>query len=264
MTIQELSLERMKKTALKKISLFCELSPLISVIQKDSIEMHRLVQLSTRRWLEVQGQTEKWKQEYIKRLAKAFPDGNFENWSTCQRLFPHAEAAVSQRPLNSVSLLEWAHILTCAAWYAWAQGNFGIAEKMIRKAVTTRRESLGAENYNTGISLEVLALVLAAQGEFEQAEKIHREALEGSEKSRGKEDRNTLTIVSNLAEILRHQGKLKQAEEMARRALEGRERVLSQEHPDILASKNNLAHILSLQGKYEKAKEMNRRALEAS
>src|SRR5204863_6675652 len=49
---------------------------LITVSEEgDAFEMHRLVQLSTRKWLEACGQLEKWKQQYITRLSQAFPTG---------------------------------------------------------------------------------------------------------------------------------------------------------------------------------------------
>lgn len=44
-----------------------------------TFEMHRLVQLATRKWLEAQGLLEKWKQQFIRMLCKEFPTGEYEN-----------------------------------------------------------------------------------------------------------------------------------------------------------------------------------------
>ncbi|KAJ9137585.1 Kinesin light chain [Coniochaeta hoffmannii] len=60
----------------------------------DVLEMHGLVQLSTRKWLEASERQEKFKQQFVGRMAESFPTGAFENWATCQRLFPHVERAV--------------------------------------------------------------------------------------------------------------------------------------------------------------------------
>jgi hypothetical protein len=46
-----------------------------------TFEMHGLVQLATRKWLEVYGQLEKWKQQYINNLCTAFLIGEHENWT---------------------------------------------------------------------------------------------------------------------------------------------------------------------------------------
>lgn len=42
-------------------------------------EMHRLVQLATRKWLEANEQLEKWKEQYIKILYEELPNGEYEN-----------------------------------------------------------------------------------------------------------------------------------------------------------------------------------------
>src|SRR5436305_1796660 len=60
-----------------------------------TFEMHRLVQLATRKWLEAHGQLEKWKQQFVRRLFEKFPTGEYENWAVCQALFPHAKSAAA-------------------------------------------------------------------------------------------------------------------------------------------------------------------------
>jgi hypothetical protein len=72
---------------------------LVSVSEGSLIfEMHALVQLATRKWLEVHGQLGRWRQQFIRNLCKEFPTGDYENWAVCQALFPHAKSAMAQRP----------------------------------------------------------------------------------------------------------------------------------------------------------------------
>jgi hypothetical protein len=54
-----------------------------------SFEIHRLVQVSTQRWLELQGETTKWQEEALKVLTAAFPSGDYGTWVTCEALIPH-------------------------------------------------------------------------------------------------------------------------------------------------------------------------------
>jgi len=56
-------------------------------------EMHGLVQLSTRKWLEGCGLYEKFKQRFVTQMAASLPTGDYSNWATCQRLFAHVEVA---------------------------------------------------------------------------------------------------------------------------------------------------------------------------
>ncbi|KAF1828100.1 hypothetical protein BDW02DRAFT_652252, partial [Decorospora gaudefroyi] len=45
-----------------------------------NFEMHALVQLATRKWLEDNSKLERWKKQFISNLCAAFPTGEYENW----------------------------------------------------------------------------------------------------------------------------------------------------------------------------------------
>lgn len=68
-------------------------------------KMHKLVQLATRKWLEASEQLERWQYQFIINLNVELPTGEYENWERCQRLFPHAQSAMAQRPNGRVPLL---------------------------------------------------------------------------------------------------------------------------------------------------------------
>jgi hypothetical protein len=55
-----------------------------------SFEMHALVQLATRMWLEANSKLERWKEQFVGNLCAAFPTGEYENWAACQALYAHA------------------------------------------------------------------------------------------------------------------------------------------------------------------------------
>jgi hypothetical protein len=93
-------------------------------------------------------------------MYKAFPSGQYENWSKCQALFPHAEAEVLCRPKNTDHLTRWATVLYNAAWYAAECGRYGPAEIMDRGCVEARGVVLGKEHPSTLASMNNLALVL--------------------------------------------------------------------------------------------------------
>ncbi|EJT68935.1 hypothetical protein GGTG_13524 [Gaeumannomyces tritici R3-111a-1] len=72
---------------------------LVSTSENASVlEMHGLVQLSMRQWLEADGLQDKFRRQFVKRMAAAFPTGDYSNWATCQQLFAHVEAAIDCRP----------------------------------------------------------------------------------------------------------------------------------------------------------------------
>jgi hypothetical protein len=79
--------------------------------ERDIFEMHQLVQLATRKWLEMAGQMEECKMQFLVNLGEAFPTGKFRHWKMCQSLFAHAKAAMAQRPEYDEAMQIWARIL---------------------------------------------------------------------------------------------------------------------------------------------------------
>jgi tetratricopeptide (TPR) repeat protein len=232
-------------------------------VTKDAktLEMHSLVQLATRTWLENEGQLDKWKKQFISNLCAELPTGEHENWKECEALFPHARAALAQRPKDRESLKEWALLLYKAAWYAWRKGRAGETEQMSVMSMEVRREVLGEENVETLKSMEIVGLARALEGKYEEAEAMHRETLARREKVLGHEHLSTLISMNNLAAVLNSQGKYEEAEAMHRQTLARKEKVLGHEHPDTLTSMNNLTSVLYSQGKYEEAEAMCRQTL---
>ncbi|KAF4627699.1 hypothetical protein G7Y89_g10454 [Cudoniella acicularis] len=189
-------------------------------------EMHRLVQFSTKKWLELYDKLENWKEKYIKIIGKAFPVGRYENWTTCQQLFPHAEMVLSYWPMNR------------------DYGKYEQAEEMNRRALEGWEKALGKEHPNTLTSVDNLATVLESQGKYEQAEEMNRRALEGKEKALGKEHPSTLMSVYNLAYLLHQQEQYQEALLLYQRASTGYKKTLGPDHP---TTKACLKHFSLLQ-----------------
>ncbi|OCL02771.1 TPR-like protein [Glonium stellatum] len=226
-------------------------------------EMHRLVQFSTRKWLELQGKLEGWKKKYVTLMYNSYPIREYENWKVCQALFPHAQAALACRPTDYRALEAWASVLYNAAWYAVGIGNYDVASEMNQSALKAREAALGAEHPTTLCNINELALIFKSRGKYDEAEAMHRQVLEAQEKVLGKEHPHTLISASNLGYVFEGQGKYNEAEAMYRQVLEAREKVLGKEHPRTLASVSNLGQVLTSQGKYNEAETMCRRGLEA-
>jgi len=224
-------------------------------------EMHRLVQFSTKKWLELYDELEGWREKYVRLMDDSYPAGHYENWTICRALFPHAQAAVGCRPTDAKAVMVWASVLFKAAWYASEMGKYDIAKEMDIGALQAREATLGLEHSDTLNSINSLGLVLKDQGNYEEAEAMHRRGLEGLEKTLGPEHLDTLISVSNLGLVLERQGKYEEAEAMHRRSLKGKEKVLGPKHPDTLISVSRLGSALESQGKYKEAEAMHRRSL---
>ncbi|RDW59198.1 hypothetical protein BP5796_12122 [Coleophoma crateriformis] len=229
-----------------------------------AFEMHRLVQLSTMRWIQRNRQLERWRSEAIKVIARLFPSGDYETWSDCQILLPHAREIVSYRVTDQQDLLSLASVNTRLGWFYCLKWNLIRAEPTLREAIVVREMELGVNHPDTLTSVSRLASVLERQGRYTEAESMNRRALEGREKELGVNHPDTLTSLDNLALVLNSQGRYTEAESMNRRALEGSEKELGVNHPDTLTSLNNLTLVLNSQGRYTEAETIGRRALEGS
>jgi len=232
-------------------------------IGKQSFEIHRLVQLSMRTWLKSNDQLAKWTKKSIKTMEKAFPNGEYKTWATCQALLPHAEEAISHETSERDDVSKQGCLALDIARYLDKRGEYDSAEKVLRKAWAKFESIHGMEDQNTICSINNLGLVLEKMGKYEEAEQMHRRALKAYEKLLGPEHVYTLTSISNLGLALaRQKDKFAEAEEVSRRALIARERIIGADHPDTLDTVNNLGIALEGLGKDEEAEAMDVRALE--
>lgn len=86
------------------VSTLTNYSLIDSNIESNMFRMHRLVQFSTGKWLELCGELDRWKERYIRMIDEAYPIQNYKNWTRCETLFPHAKVAVSYRPMDKMYL----------------------------------------------------------------------------------------------------------------------------------------------------------------
>ncbi|KAL6229200.1 hypothetical protein BDW75DRAFT_245948 [Aspergillus navahoensis] len=231
-------------------------------VDQRTFNMHGLVQLATRRWLEVNGELEKWKREYIRNLNAEFPTGEYENWAQCQVLFPHAKSAASQRPQERDSLMEWAAVLYKAAWYDMRKGNGAEGERLSLKAMKSRTKHLGPEHEDTLASIEMVGLVYLLKGRWKAAEEQFVQVMETRKRVLGAGHPYTLISMGNLASIYRNQGRWKEAEVLEVQVIEVTKRVQGAEHPDTLASMGNLASTYWNQGRWKEAEELSVQVME--
>jgi hypothetical protein len=233
----------------------------ISEVQS-SFEMHALVQLAMRTWLEASGQLERWRQHYCKMLCTEFPTGEYENWAKCQELFPHAQSAVAQQPEEQGSLRDWASIQHKAAWYSWRMGNGVEAEKMSVRAMKVRKRILGLEHNDTLWSMAMVGLAYKLRGRWDAAEELELQVMETSKTKLGADHPDTLTSMTNLALTYRNQGRWDAAEELQLQVMETSKTKLGADHPNTLTCMTNLALTYKNQGRWDAAEELQLQVME--
>lgn len=224
-------------------------------------EMHRLVQLSTRKWLESNKTLQSWITEALRTMARTFPGVKYETWPHCQMLVSHAKEVLTFEIVEEDDILNRAEICSNLGWYLACRNDISIGEMLVRDALKACEKNLGSEHSMTLESVSTLASVLEKQGKYYEAGNFGRRALEYNEKHLGSEHMTTMTSVSVLASVLEKQGKYSEAEMLSRRALKNTQKLLGSEDLMTSTNINLLAIVLRGQGKYNEAESLFREAL---
>lgn len=170
-------------------------------------EMHRLLQYSTKKWLELSGELEEWKERYVALMDRSYPLGQHANWKVCQALFPHAQAAADSQPdnANTNALRAWASVLYKAAWYADDMGQYEAAREMNQSTLKAREKVLGREHPDTLTSVYCLADLLAKQHMFEESLSLYKRACDGYSIVLGEHHPTTRACRQHYSEVLKSQ-----------------------------------------------------------
>ena len=211
-------------------------------VEKDgsTFEVHRLVHLSTQKWLALKGTQKEWQEKALKLIVRTFPSGKHGTWEACDVLFHHALVTLRYLPQAKDMALQRVYLLHNVAEYDSSQGRYNVACLRYKEAFEVRMKLLGSEHPGTLTSLGNLASVLSSQGKYEEAERIYRQTLGLTKKVLGEEHPATLTSMNNLASVLSSQGKYEEAERIHRQTLGLTKMVLGNEHLHTLTSMSNL------------------------
>ncbi|KAK2612316.1 hypothetical protein QQS21_001742 [Conoideocrella luteorostrata] len=241
-----------------------DFSFIIANDDKKSFEMHRLVQLAMLEWLRAHEVYEEWRHRFLVRLCEELPGGEYENWTECQVLFPHAQLVAAQRPVSKESMKEWATVLYKAAWYALKMGKGIEAEDLSVKALKARKKTFDKQHNDVVNSLAMVALAYGLRGRWSEAEQLEVQVMETRKKKLGQDHPDTLTSMANLATTFWKQGRWKAAEELEVQVMETRKTKLGQHYPSTLTSMANLASTFWKQGRWEAAEELQVQVMETS
>jgi len=227
-----------------------------------SYDIHRLVQVAVRNWLNTTGELTRWYCEIMKQTASIFPFCKHENRYECTMYLPHVQSILKFQdfPAGFRESL-WGLLFSTGEYFVQA-GRYIEAEKMYRKALDFTKGLFGDDHPWTLANINNLAIVLQRQGKNTDAETLQRHLLELNKRVLGDHHPDTLHNINNLAEVLRHQGKYADAETLHQQTLKLSKGVLGNNHPDTLDSISNLAVVLSEQGKYADAETLQLQTLE--
>ena len=225
-------------------------------------EMHRLVQLATQKWLEMQGTLKLWQEKALMAVSDIFPFGEFGDWTICASLLPHAQKVLEYGDANGLCPEEFGRLLYNVARFDSEQGRYEMAYVKYLAAVAVYKIHLGMNHFKTLDSMNNLAVVHGHLGRWEEAEKLDVQVLEGRKMLLGAEHPETLATMDNLAVTYASQGRFEKAEALQAQVFEKKIELLGAEHPDTLTCMNNLADTYHRQGRLEEAETLCMQVIE--
>jgi tetratricopeptide (TPR) repeat protein len=172
---------------------------------ESALDLHRLVHLSTRNWLQKQDLLSQQTQEAITRLLEVFPDHNHGNRSKWRRLLPHAMYTLSSGLTRQENEARTNLVWKCAMTL-YGDGRFDQADAYFQEAVQSRTKVLGAEHPDTLTIMANLASTFWNQGRWKEAEELFVQVMETFKRVIGAEHPDTLTSIGNLAPTYMNQG----------------------------------------------------------
>ncbi|OLN82075.1 Nephrocystin-3-like protein 3 [Colletotrichum chlorophyti] len=237
----------------------------ISKTGNDAFDMHRLVQLVTRKRLVDEQRVNEFARNALNTASSAYPKGNHKNWDACLKHLPHALAILSH-PLDEFGEERWkvefARLSGHVGHFFNYRGQYSDAELHHRRALEIGKAVLGEEHRKTIVWAHGLAETYLDQLRLDEAEELLQPALDIQIRILGHAHSETLSSKHLLAMTFDHQAHLSEAEKLNSEVLEVRRGTLGEEDGMTLATMTNLAHAIGKQGRLEEAEELYSRILE--
>ncbi|KEY65494.1 hypothetical protein S7711_09285 [Stachybotrys chartarum IBT 7711] len=226
----------------------------IEATSERSLNIHRLVQLVTHKWLTERGTFARFAGQALLVVSHAFPVGNFENRETCSKYLPHVYAVLNSKGTGSPDeRAAKAVLLDATAGHLLYNGLLEQAELFQLQALQIHREMLGEDHPSSLTSKSNLASTYRNRGQWKEAELLEFQVMEIRKTILGADHPDTLKSISNLASTLWNQGRWREAEPLEVQVMNTRKATLGEDHPDTLISMANLASTYRSQGRWNEA-----------
>ncbi|KAL9077174.1 MAG: hypothetical protein Q9161_000440 [Pseudevernia consocians] len=247
------------KAAIAKLKAF-------SLIQEENdsskYSLHRLVQLSTQRWLADHGKLSHWQKAAIGAVAREYPeDVAFDQWTLIQDLDSHVQVVLAHDFSEPTPLVDRARILHYLGHYTMEQGQPSAALQMLLESHRIREEQLGSEDELTLGTLGLVGLAHSRLHQSERAREVLQQFHDSTNRVLGPRHRLALKGKSRLAVCFGNEGKLRKGKELSRQALELVEKEFGPDSEDTIRVLTNIAYCCNKLCQWDEAEAIGLRVL---
>lgn len=234
----------------------------------DTFTMHRLVQVTTKKWLGESKLDVQWARAALMTIADRFPNAdNTTSWPECAAWLPHANKILQCSLFTTSAHQEGLATLHLKVGnYYFQTGRWAEARASTELACDIRTDILGPLEPPTLEAKDQFILVTRQLGLFNLAEATARNVKRCRKRKLGVKNELTLQSYTKLGLTLQDQGQFSDALRYQEKAMKGFQNLHGATdplHPDILFSKYRLGAAYDLVGNYSKSEGLLCEALEA-
>ncbi len=120
-----------------------------------------------------------WAERVVRAVEQSFPEVDYQTWTRCERLIPHALVCAAHIDHWKMTFWEARNLLDQTGKYFYQRGQYWEAEPLWKSELAICEQALGPEHPDTLSAINNLALLYVAQGKYEQAEPLYQRALVG-------------------------------------------------------------------------------------
>lgn len=226
--------------------------------------MHRLVQHTTKRWLELKGELQFWTTRFVAIMQRHFPRPTLNpyNHEACCNLILHARHAANYRPTAQVNLFQWATLVRSLYETASVAGSHSVAELLGTLALATFEDAAGELNKEVLEVAHQLSWTNRVLKRLKIAEALARKAYEGRCRLLGPDHKDTIDSAHALAALLNLQEKRDEGEALHMLILDRENRVRGPGHVETIFKTRQISWSYTLDGRYNAAEVLQRRICE--
>ncbi|GLA31285.1 hypothetical protein AnigIFM63326_009957 [Aspergillus niger] len=238
-------------------------SLIIATGKGQNFSIHRLVQLTVRKWLIIEHTFDERTIQAMDTLAEVYPNAEYENWAICAAYLPHAVSVLKFIPeLHGKQLRRRLYLQEGIAYYLWSQGRDDEAERLDLLIVEENKKEFGIEHPETLESIAGLSSTYSNQNRLAETEELNSLLVTAYTKLYGPNDIITMRSMRCLAATYRKQCRFEEAESLLLEVQERAKSVFGEEHEESITAMGHLGLLYEDLGRWEEAEECTIKDLE--
>ncbi|KAL9025121.1 MAG: hypothetical protein Q9196_006007 [Gyalolechia fulgens] len=217
----------------------------------DSYDMHRLVHLATKVWLDKHSARDALNEKVATHLAEIFPLDDYSNRVIWREYLPHALQFL--RNTKTLDIEARYDLCIAVGRCLRVDGRDGEAVLWLSKCFLWRQGRYPEDHPSLLSSQHALAVAYEADGQVKEAVKLLQQVVIIREKVLREDHPDRLASQYALALVYQADGQVKEAVKLIEHVVVIREKVLREDHPDRLASQQTLAIVYQADGQVKEA-----------